>query len=206
MPFALVRWYVRALGSPLCPLGHLFSVGGPVITGAVIPLTQLRRRRRLANSSEVLRTRQDQTRPNTEHRARKGVLLSGAASTPRGWGDPSSQQAAPGSSASPLCFSGRRSDERPQKAPVSFIHVSSRAAVRRSLSKASGFNILLASYLLLLFHYCEAVSEQRAARCIVATGVRLERGLPRGVSYLELVYTAYIPNGLCYYSALSGRR
>jgi hypothetical protein len=25
MPFALVRWYVRALGSPLCPLGHLFA-------------------------------------------------------------------------------------------------------------------------------------------------------------------------------------
>ena len=39
------------------------------ITGAVIPLTQLRRQRRLAglaNDSEVLRTRQDQTRPNTE--------------------------------------------------------------------------------------------------------------------------------------------
>ena len=29
MPFALVRWCVRALGSPLSPLGHLFSAGGP---------------------------------------------------------------------------------------------------------------------------------------------------------------------------------
>jgi hypothetical protein len=28
MPFALVRWYVRALGSPSCPLGVLFSAGG----------------------------------------------------------------------------------------------------------------------------------------------------------------------------------
>jgi hypothetical protein len=25
----LDRWCVRALGSPLCPLGHLFSAGGP---------------------------------------------------------------------------------------------------------------------------------------------------------------------------------
>jgi hypothetical protein len=31
MPFALVRWYVRALGAPLCPLGHLFSAGGPAV-------------------------------------------------------------------------------------------------------------------------------------------------------------------------------
>jgi hypothetical protein len=32
--------------------------------------------------------------------------------------------------------------------------------------------------LLGMFYYCEAASEQRAARCIVATGVHLERGLP----------------------------
>jgi hypothetical protein len=29
MPFALVRWCVRALPPPPCPLGHLFSAGGP---------------------------------------------------------------------------------------------------------------------------------------------------------------------------------
>jgi hypothetical protein len=39
--------------------------------------------------------------------------------------------------------------------------------------------------LLLLFYYCGAVSEQRAARCIVATGVPLERGLPRDVEPLH---------------------
>jgi hypothetical protein len=33
-----------------------------------------------------------ETRPDTtKHRARKGVLLAGVASTPRGWGDPSRQ-------------------------------------------------------------------------------------------------------------------
>jgi hypothetical protein len=36
-----------------------------------------------------------------------------------------------------------------------------------------------------MFYYCEAVSEQRAARCIVATGVLLERGLPRDVESLQ---------------------
>jgi hypothetical protein len=30
-------------------------------------------------------------------------------------------------------------------------------------------------------YYCEAASEQRAARCIVAPGVLFERGLPRDV-------------------------
>jgi hypothetical protein len=34
MPFALVRWCVRALGSPLCPLGHLISAGGPAVVRA----------------------------------------------------------------------------------------------------------------------------------------------------------------------------
>jgi hypothetical protein len=38
---------------------------------------------------------------------------------------------------------------------------------------------------MLLFYYCEAVSEQRAARCIVAAGVLLERGLPRDVESLH---------------------
>jgi hypothetical protein len=38
--------------------------------------------------------------------------------------------------------------------------------------------------LLLLFYYCEAVSEQCAARCVVATGALLERGLPRDVEPL----------------------
>jgi hypothetical protein len=32
-----------------------------------------------------------------------------------------------------------------------------------------------------MFYYCEVVSEQRAARCIAATGALLERGLPRDV-------------------------
>jgi hypothetical protein len=36
-----------------------------------------------------------------------------------------------------------------------------------------------------MFYYCEAVSEQRAARCIVATGVLLERGLRRDVESLH---------------------
>jgi hypothetical protein len=37
-----------------------------------------------------------------------------------------------------------------------------------------------------MFYYCEAVSEQRAARCIVATGALLERGLlPRDVEPLH---------------------
>jgi hypothetical protein len=36
-----------------------------------------------------------------------------------------------------------------------------------------------------MFYYCGAVSEKRAARCIVATGVLLERGLPRDVESLH---------------------
>ena len=37
-----------------------------------------------------------------------------------------------------------------------------------------------------MFYYGEAASEQRAgARCIVATGVLLERGLPRDVESLH---------------------
>ena len=36
-----------------------------------------------------------------------------------------------------------------------------------------------------MFYYCGAVSEQRAARCIVATGFLLERGLPRDVESLH---------------------
>jgi hypothetical protein len=43
-----------------------------------------------------------------------------------------------------------------------------------------------------MFYYCEAVSEQRAARCIVATGVLLgrgERGLPRDVESLHTAPT-----------------
>ena len=36
-----------------------------------------------------------------------------------------------------------------------------------------------------MFYYCGAVSEQRAARCVVATGVLLERGLPRDVESLH---------------------
>jgi hypothetical protein len=36
-----------------------------------------------------------------------------------------------------------------------------------------------------MFYYCEAASEQRAARCIVATGVLLERGLPRDAESLH---------------------
>jgi hypothetical protein len=51
-------------------------------TGAVIPLTQLRQQRRLANDSEVLRTRQDQTRPNTE--PGRGFFLLGSLPHPGG--------------------------------------------------------------------------------------------------------------------------
>ena len=36
-----------------------------------------------------------------------------------------------------------------------------------------------------MFYYCGAVSEQRAARCIAATGAPLERGLPRDVESLH---------------------
>jgi hypothetical protein len=36
-----------------------------------------------------------------------------------------------------------------------------------------------------MFYYCGAVSEQRAARCIAATGALLERGLPRDVESLH---------------------
>jgi hypothetical protein len=36
-----------------------------------------------------------------------------------------------------------------------------------------------------MFYYCEALSEQRATRCVVATGVHLERGLPRDVESLH---------------------
>jgi hypothetical protein len=36
-----------------------------------------------------------------------------------------------------------------------------------------------------MFYYCEAVAEQRAARCIVAAGALLERGLPRDVESLH---------------------
>jgi hypothetical protein len=33
-----------------------------------------------------------------------------------------------------------------------------------------------------MFYYCGAASEQRAARCVVATGVPLERGLQESFS------------------------
>jgi hypothetical protein len=36
-----------------------------------------------------------------------------------------------------------------------------------------------------MFYYCGAASEQRAARCIVAARVLLERGLPRDVESLH---------------------
>jgi hypothetical protein len=36
-----------------------------------------------------------------------------------------------------------------------------------------------------MFYYCEALSEQRAARCVVATGAHLARGLPRYVESLH---------------------
>jgi hypothetical protein len=36
-----------------------------------------------------------------------------------------------------------------------------------------------------MFYYCEALSEQRAARCIVATGAPLGRGLPRDAEPLH---------------------
>jgi hypothetical protein len=36
-----------------------------------------------------------------------------------------------------------------------------------------------------MFCYCEAASEQRAARCIAATGALLGRGLPRDVGSLH---------------------
>jgi hypothetical protein len=36
-----------------------------------------------------------------------------------------------------------------------------------------------------MFYYCEALSEQRAVRCVVAPWVPLERRLPRGVESLH---------------------
>jgi hypothetical protein len=67
--------------------------------GAVIPLPQLRQQRKLANNREVLRTRQDQTRPNTE--PGRGSFFLGSlprpgggevpAGSPSAIGDPSRQ-------------------------------------------------------------------------------------------------------------------
>jgi hypothetical protein len=101
--------------------------------GAVIPLPQTRQQRRFANDSEVLRTRQDQTRPNTE--PGRGFFFLGSlphpgggevpAGNPRATGDPSRQPQA----ASPFLTSQeKRSGERPQKELGSLRHVSARTS------------------------------------------------------------------------------
>ena len=46
-------------------------------------------------------------------------------------------------------------------------------------------NLTAISAVGMLFYYCGAVSEQHAARCIAATGVLLERGLPRDAESLH---------------------
>jgi hypothetical protein len=96
-------------------------------------------------TKKTRRTRQRQrgatheTRPDTtKHRARKGVLLSGVASTTRGWGDPSRQ---PQRHLHRLFASQERDQMKDPRKSWGLSDTCHREPVNSSLSKAKCFNI-----------------------------------------------------------------
>jgi hypothetical protein len=106
------------------------------ITGAVIPLTDP------VEAAKKTRQRQrgatHETRPDTtKHRARKGALLSGVASTPRGWGDPSRQ---PQGHLHRLFASRERDQMKDPRKSWGLSDTCHRELVNSSLSKAKCFN------------------------------------------------------------------